>query len=140
MFSNSAQKFRRITLNLLRIASGILCMQHGARVLFVLLLGEPAETDELFSLIGLAAIVEFTGGIAILFGFLTQAIALLLLVEMGLVYFLVYLPQGFWPIPIQGELSALYAFVFLFLAFNGGGNFSLDALMEKSQEEESKGA
>ena len=138
--STIKNKFQSIVLNLLRIGSGFLCMQHGAQTVFGLLFGEPAETAELYSLIGLAAIVELAGGLAILFGFLTQAIALLMLVEMALVYFLVYLPQGFWLTPGQGELAALYAFVFLFLAVNGGGNFSLDALMEKSKEEESNRA
>ena len=47
---------------------------------------------------------------------------------MAVAYFLAHAPQGFFPLLNQGELAALYSFVFLYLAVAGGGVFSLDGL------------
>ncbi|MEX0599098.1 MAG: DoxX family membrane protein, partial [Rhodothermales bacterium] len=50
---------------LLRVGAGLLFMQHGAQKLFGWLGGfggEPGATAELFSLMGLAGVLEFFGG------------------------------------------------------------------------------
>jgi uncharacterized membrane protein YphA (DoxX/SURF4 family) len=46
---------------------------------------------------------------------------------MAVAYFMMHLPNGFWPIQNQGELAALYSFTWLFFAFNGAGPLSVDA-------------
>jgi len=48
--------------------------------------------------------------------------------EMAVAYFYAHAAQGFWPLLNRGELSALYSFVFLYLAAAGGGPWSVDAL------------
>ena len=54
------QKARVVTLNLLRIVTGLLFAQHGAQKLFGWLGGRQAES--LFSLMGLAGVLELFGG------------------------------------------------------------------------------
>lgn len=113
-------------LNALRIATGVLFWQHGARKLFGWLGAE--GTAELFSQMWLAGMLEFWGGILIVLGLVTRPVALVLAVEMVIAYFQAHFPRAFWPINNGGELAALYTFIFLFFAANGGGAFSLDGL------------
>jgi putative oxidoreductase len=42
-------------------------------------------------------------------------------------------PGGFWPLQNKGELAVLYCFVFLFFAFAGGGEWSLDRLLRRGR-------
>jgi putative oxidoreductase len=42
--------------------------------------------------------------------------------------------RGFFPILNDGELAALYSFVFLYLAFAGGGACRLDAIWRRQDE------
>ncbi|MFB3819339.1 MAG: DoxX family protein [Candidatus Methylomirabilales bacterium] len=113
----------------LRIGAAALFTQHGAQKLFGWLGGlggTPGETAPLVSLMGLAGTLEFFGGLLVLLGLLTRAVALILAAEMGVAYAIAHLPRGGWPIENQGELALLYAAVFLFLAGNGSGPASLD--------------
>jgi putative oxidoreductase len=121
-------------LNLLRIVSGFLFMQHGAQKLFGFFGGfggEPGNTAALFSLMGLAGVLEFFGGIAILLGLFTRQVAFVLSGQMAVAYFMAHVPGGFWPIMNHGELAALYCFLFLFFAAAGGGDFSVDGMRKK---------
>jgi putative oxidoreductase len=80
---------------------------------------------------GVAGILEFFGGLLIAFGLFTRPVAFLLAGEMAVAYFTAHQPSGIWPIQNRGELPALYCFIFLFLAANGPGSHSLDALMRR---------
>ena len=44
-------------------------------------------------------------------------------------YFWAHAGRGFFPLLNAGELAALYAFVFLYLAAAGGGAWSVDRSM-----------
>ena len=57
--------------------------------------------------------------------------AFLLAGEMAVVFFQAHLPPGWVPIMNSGERVVLYCWIFLFLAANGGGSFSLDALLAR---------
>lgn len=134
MTTPATSRSQQAALNLLRIVSGLLFMQHGAQKLFGLLGGfggEPGATAPLFSLLGLAGVLEFFGGLLIALGLLTRPVAFVLAGEMAVAYFRSHSPGGFWPILNRGELAALYAFVFLFFATHGAGSFSLDAVWRK---------
>lgn len=134
MFNQIKSNSQSATLNLLRIVSGFLFMPHGAQKLFGLFGGfggEPGATAPLFSIMGLAGVLEFFGGLAILLGLFTRPVALILSGEMAFAYFMAHAPGGLWPILNQGERSALYAFIFLFLVAVGGGRFSIDGLIQK---------
>jgi len=118
-----------ITLSLLRVFGGFLFMQHGAQKLFAVLGRE--EAVELVSLMGLAGVLEFFGGLAILLGIYTRPVAFVLSGEMAFAYFMSHFPRGFWPIMNRGELPVLFCLLFLFFAAAGGGSYSFDGLVRK---------
>ena len=126
--------FRSIALNLLRIVAGLLFMQHGADKLFAAFggMGDGA-TAPMLSRMWFAGVLEFFGGALVVLGLFTRPVAFILSGEMAFAYFLSHAPEGFWPIQNRGELAALFCFVFLFLAANGGGRFSLDGLFRGSR-------
>ncbi len=114
---------------LLRIVAGLLFMLHGGQKLFGWFGGPGGQggTVELVSLYGLAGVLELVGGALIIIGLLTRPSAFVLAGEMAVAYFMAHFPNGFWPIENQGEPAALFSFIFLFLAFNGAGPWSVDA-------------
>jgi putative oxidoreductase len=113
---------------LLRIVAGLLFTLHGGQKLFGWFGGVDGKgaTVEIASLFGLAGMLV-VGGTLIIIGLLTRPMAFLLSGQMAVAYFMVHFKNGFWPIENQGEPAALFAFIFLFLAFNGAGPFSVDA-------------
>jgi len=117
--------YERITINVLRIVTGFLFLQHGVQKLFGWLGGEAAE---LASIRGLAGVLEAFGGALILLGFAVRPVALVLFAEMAIAYAWRHAPRGFWPIENGGERAALYAAVFLYLTARGGGGFGIDGL------------
>lgn len=116
--------YRSVAQGILRIATGLLFMQHGAQKLFGWLGGN--QVDGLVSLMGLAGVLEFFGGLLFAIGLLTVPLAIVLMLEMFVAYFMAHLPQGFWPIQNGGELALLYAFIFMFFAAGGPGAFAVD--------------
>jgi putative oxidoreductase len=123
----------QITHVLLRIVTGFLFMHHGAQKLFGWFggFGGPGGTAPLVSQFGLAGVLEFFGGIAIMLGLFTRPIAFILAGEMAVAYFQAHFPHSPWPIVNHGEPPVLFCFIFLFLFGNGSGGFSLDALMRR---------
>jgi len=121
--------WRPRVLALLRIATAYLFLTHGTAKL----LGMPhvAMFDklQLFSLVGLAGMLELVGGVLLLFGLFTRPIAFILSGEMAFAYFIGHAPRGNVLVPMLngGELAALYAFVFLYFAVAGSGAWSVDA-------------
>ena len=113
-------------LGILRIIIGFLFLQHGTAKL----LGIPhvAMFDglQLFSLIGVAGILELVGGILILIGLWTRPTAFILSGEMAFAYFIAHAGSNFLPLLNGGELAVIYCFVFLYFAFAGAGAFSID--------------
>ncbi len=114
---------------LLRIVCAFLFLQHATAKLF----GFPhvAYFDNLhvFSLLGLAGILELVGGTLLFLGLLTRPAAFVLSGEMAVAYFIGHAPQGNFLFPSlnQGEPAVLYCFIFLFFAAAGAGAWSLDA-------------
>jgi len=132
VFHNAA--LARYSHALLRIVTGVLFMQHGAQKLFGLLGGVDGHgaTVQLASLAGVAGVLELFGGFLIVIGLFTRIVAFLLSGEMAYAYWMVHVAHG-GPIPVinHGEFAALLCFVFLFLAFNGAGTWSVDAGRER---------
>ena len=81
---------------------------------------------QLFSLIGVAGILELVGGILILIGLWTRPTAFILSGEMAFAYFIAHAGSNFLPLLNGGELAVIYCFVFLYFAFAGAGAFSID--------------
>jgi len=114
------------THTVLRIAAGLLFMQHGLQKHFGFFGGINGETVPLLSMLGLAGALELAGGLFLIFGLFVRPVAVVLLLEMISAYFIAHVSRGGWPIQNQGELALLYASVFVFLAGNGAGPFSVD--------------
>jgi putative oxidoreductase len=126
-------------LSVLRIVTAFLFMQHGGQKLFGFLAPSPAA-HPLLSLIGVAGILEFFGGLLLLIGLFSRPVAFLLSGQMAVAYFMAHAPQGFWPLLNRGELAALYSFVFLYLAVAGGGSWSVDHMWRRDDTPRSSGA
>lgn len=119
-------------LSLVRIVSAFLFMAHGTQKMF----GFPAEQRypfELFSLSGVAGILEVVGGLLLLIGLFTRPVAFILSGQMAVAYFLFHAPESFWPLNNGGELAALFSFVFLYFALAGGGSWSVDSLCKRNK-------
>ncbi|HRQ91159.1 MAG TPA: DoxX family protein [Bacteroidia bacterium] len=117
-------------LSILRIVSAALMMQHGGQKV----LGFPAPSQGefvLFSQMGLAGILELVVAFLLLIGLFTRTSAFLLSGLMAVAYFMAHGSQGFWPLVNGGELAVIYCFVYLYLVFAGGGDWSVDRLLSK---------
>ena len=111
-------------LSVLRIITGLLFMEHGMAKLF----NFPPSTmhPEFPSLLWFAGVLECFGGALIALGVLTRPVAFLLSGEMAIGYFMAHAPRSFFPMLNNGDAAILYCFVFLYLAFAGGGAWSVE--------------
>lgn len=109
----------------LRVGAGLLFMQHGAQKLFGWLGGRGPV--ELFSMMGVAGVVEFFGGLLMVLGLFVLPVGAIMAIQMVVAHFMAHQPQGGLPIQNGGELALMYALVFAYLAVRGGGPVSLDA-------------
>ncbi|HET7650258.1 MAG TPA: DoxX family protein [Gammaproteobacteria bacterium] len=117
-------------LSVLRVVTAFLFMAHGTSKLFHY--PSAAFGDiKLFSLIGLAGVLEAFGGGLVLLGLFTRPVAFILSGEMAFAYFMAHAPGGFWPLLNHGEAAVFYCFVFLYFAAAGGGSWSLDRFIRK---------
>ena len=115
-------------LSVLRIVAGFLFMTHGsAKILHIP--GVPNfEHVTLFSLIGVAGLLELVGGALVMIGLFTRPAAFVVSGEMAFAYFMAHAPHAFLPLLNHGESAVLYSFLFLYVAFAGPGPWSIDAL------------
>lgn len=120
-------------LSVLRIMAALLFIQHGAQKLFGFPVAPPRGMPELGSLLWFGAIIELVGGALIAVGFFTRPVAFLASGMCAAAYFLFHAGRGFYPIVNQGELVALYCFVFLYISAAGPGPWSVDAMMGRSR-------
>ncbi len=118
-------RFEAQILAIMRIVVGLLFACHGAQKTLGLLGGVRGGTAPLFSLFGLAGIIELVGGLMIMLGIYAAYVAFIASGEMAVAYFMAHAPRGLWPIQNGGELAVIYCFIFLFIAAKGGGAWSL---------------
>lgn len=127
--SARAESFAPQVLSVLRIVSAFLLLQHGSAKLFGLPKVAYFDNLQLFSLIGVAGILEVVGGVLLLIGLFTRPVAFVLSGLLAFAYFIGHAPKGNALVPFlnQGEAAALFSFVFLYIASAGGGAWSIDA-------------
>jgi putative oxidoreductase len=117
-------------LSVLRIVAALIFMLHGTQKLF----GFPASPNPgpaLFSLMGLAGVLEVVGGALLLLGLFTRPVAFVLSGMMAVAYWMAHAPRSPFPVLNGGDASILYCFVFLFLVAAGGGAWALDNLRSR---------
>jgi len=95
---------------------------------------QPMPPIELMSQIGIGAMLEVIGGVLILLGLFTRPVAFILSGEMAVAYFQFHYQMGkasFFPTINQGIPAILYCFLFLYMAFAGGGAWSIDRMIAR---------
>jgi putative oxidoreductase len=110
----------------LRIVAGLMFAMHGSQKL----LHWPAAKNamSLDAMMTVAGVIELVGGLMIALGLFASIAAFIAAGEMAVAYFMVHAPNA--PLPIQngGELAVLYCFLFLYIAAQGSGAWSVDSL------------
>ena len=116
---------------LLRIIAGLMLLEHGAAKH----LGFPPMDMSGMSgawWFGISGWIELIGGALFAIGLFTRPVAFILSGFSAVAYFYIHFPNSVFPIINQGELAALYCFVFLFFAAAGPGAWSVDGARSKS--------
>jgi len=130
------ERAAQVTYFLLRVVAGLLFIQTGGLILFGWFGGIPGQpgAPSLFSETGIGGLLEFFGGIAIMLGLGTRPVAFILSGMMAVAYWQFHAPNGISPVQNQGIAAALFCFLFLYVAAQGGGDWSLDALIRRKRE------
>jgi putative oxidoreductase len=123
------QPFASQTYALMRIVTGLLFLWHGTQKL--LGFPSPLSSEAPAFVLYVAGPIELFGGLLVMIGLFTRWAAFLCSGLMAAAYWMAHGPRGLFPIQNQGELAALYCFVFLFIAAQGAGIWSLDAARER---------
>jgi putative oxidoreductase len=124
----------RITYLLLRVVAGLLFMQSGGLILFGWFGGMPGQPSPppLLSQTGIGGILEFFGGIAVMLGLGTRPVAFVLSGMMAVAYWQFHAPNAASPVQNQGVPAVLFCFLFLYVSAQGGGAWSIDALLSRA--------
>ena len=117
------QPYRAQTYALLRIVTGLLFLWHGTQKLFSFPM-PPPEIPAFITYI--AGPIELFGGTLVMLGLFTSWAAFLCSGLMAFAYWMAHGTRALFPIQNGGELAALYCFVFLFIAAQGAGMWSVD--------------
>jgi putative oxidoreductase len=109
---------------ILRIVTALLFVCHGGQKLFGWFGGERVPLGSLF---GVAGILELVLGLLIAIGLFTSFAAFIASGEMAVAYFIGHFPKSFWPLENAGEPAVFFCFIFLYIATQGSGIWSIDA-------------
>ena len=118
-------------LSILRIIAALLFLEHGLMKLVHFPAPQPGAPDPLPPMLLVAAAIELVGGVLLTLGLFTRVAAFVCSGEMAVAYFMAHAPNGLYPALNMGEAAVLYCFVFFYLVFAGGGEWSLDAQLRK---------
>ena len=127
MFMNS---FSSQSYALMRIVVGFLFLWHGAQKLFAI--PEAMKYDIPGFITYIAGPIELVGGLLVMVGLFSRWAAFLASGLMAVAYWMAHGTKALLPIMNQGELAALYCFIFLFISAKGSGIWSIDAVRGKA--------
>ena len=123
--NNTWSGYSPYVLSIVRIVIALLFFEHGLSKMFGF--PQPIPPPALFSLSWFSGAIEFVGGGLLVVGLFSRASAFIMSGEMAFAYFISHAPHSFFPIINRGDAAILYCFIFLYIAFAGGGPWSLDA-------------
>jgi putative oxidoreductase len=138
VFTSLANAFSPFAEPLVRVATGLLLVPHGAQKLFGWFGGYGIDaTGQFFatklglpaSLAVVAGIIEFFGGLLLAAGIATRLMATLVFGLMAVAVVQVHLPAGFFWTDGGYEYPLLWGILALSYVMRGGGRYSVDALI-----------
>src|SRR5690606_34120709 len=108
--SNTLNPWAPRVLSVVRIVAGLIFLAHGTQKL----LGFPASdmNPPVFSVFGLAGLIELVAGTLITIGLFTRPAAFIASGSMAFAYFIAHAPQNFFPALNGGDAAILYCFFF----------------------------
>ena len=123
-------KFSTHCYALMRIVVGFLFLWHGVQKLIGFPPGMPPGVPAFITFV--AGPIELIGGFLVMIGLFTHWAAFITSGQMAFAYWIGHGTKALLPLQNQGELAALYCFVFLFIAAQGSGIWSIDSLRKKN--------
>ncbi|ACM19516.1 membrane protein, DoxD family, putative [Geotalea daltonii FRC-32] len=114
---------------LMRIVAGFLFLWHGAQKLFAIPSPMPPGVPSFITYV--AGPIELFCGILVMIGLFTHWAAFIASGQMAFAYWIGHGTKALLPLQNEGELAALYCFIFLFIAAQGGGIWSVDAARQR---------
>ena len=117
---------------IMRMIVGFLFLWHGAQKLFAYPVAMPPGVPAFITYI--AGPIELFGGILVMIGLFTRWSAFLASGLMAFAYWMGHGTKALLPLLNNGELAALYCFVFLFISTQGSGIWSVDSLIERRKK------
>jgi putative oxidoreductase len=116
-------------LSLLRVMTALLFLEFALLKLFEF----PTAPDfDMIPLFYVAGLLELVGGSLLLLGLFTRLTAFVLSGEMAVAYFHTHAPLSFFPIANNGVAAIMFCFICFYMAFAGGGAFSLDRALRQT--------
>lgn len=121
-------------LSVLRIVSAYLFLLHGTAKYFGVPKVPYFDNLQVFSLVGVAGIIEIVFGILLLIGLFSRLSAFILSGLAAFAYFIGHASKGnfFFPMLNGGESAVLFSFAFLYLCVAGPGPWSVDAARQRA--------
>ena len=116
-------------LSILRIVAGYCLLWHGTSKYFGFP-GNAIEGLQVFSLLGIAGLIEIIAGILLVIGLFTRGAAFIASGLCAAAYFIGHVgAKGMFLFPILngGEAAVLFCFIFLYIFVAGAGPWSIDA-------------
>ena len=134
-FDKMFAKWQPTALSLLRFITGLLLLQYGIAKIFKFpVLPYFANIPPL---IATAGWIELVLGALLIVGLFTRPVAFILSGEMAFAYFMGHMFKAGLAAPVYtpllngGNAAILFCFACLYLAFAGGGPWSVDGMMRR---------
>jgi putative oxidoreductase len=113
-------------LSVLRIVAALIFIEHGTQKVLGFPTAPATGFPAFLTLLWWQGVIELVGGVLLLLGLVTRLTAFILAGDMAFAYWMVHAPKSLYPALNGGDAAILFCFVFLYLAFAGGGAWSLD--------------
>lgn len=122
-------------LAVLRIVTALLFLEHATMKFLQFPAAIPGVTYPLPAIMLVAGAIEVVASALIAVGLYTRVAAFIAAGEMAVAYWMAHAPMSFWPALNMGEPAILLCFIFLYLAFAGGGAWALDNLRRPASQQ-----